>query len=367
RRSVVIFFIVLILYYIGLLVVYPLSKNFIASLFPEKDPPTLLYGALPPLEFVEKEITNSNAPKFNLDTKDGKLPSDFPVKITVYKVESPIPSFEKGRNAVDTAAYLGYKDEDLVSSLKETVYRWRNLNSNGILEINTDTRAVVLKTNLSGKSSLYPEAELTKNSAEQVAKKLFEATQRFTDPLYKEGTVTVNFGKFSGTRIISTKTTIDSQIARVDFFRNINEYPILGPDPKEGLLYTYLRKPDSDQPYYNYPIMESHTTNIQTQSNATYPTLPISQAWNVVSQNKGVIVNITPKGSNNIVEYTPLKIEEIYIQDIYLAYYDTPNAQSYLQPIYVFEGTYTTAGTQGGNIVLYYPAITPENIQTPQN
>ncbi len=45
------------------------------------------------------------------------------------------------------------------------------------------------------------------------------------------------------------------------------------------------------------------------------------------------------------------------INNIYLAYYDTPNRQDHIQPIYVFEGSYNVGNKPGGDITLYFPAV----------
>jgi len=78
---------------------------------------------------------------------------------------------------------------------------------------------------------------------------------------------------------------------------------------------------------------------------------------------KGVIVNATPAGTGVLDTNTTPVAEDIFINNIYLAYYDNSSFQQYLQPVYVLEGKYTTGGTQGGNITIYYPAVTPEFIQ----
>ena len=68
------------------------------------------------------------------------------------------------------------------------------------------------------------------------------------------------------------------------------------------------------------------------------------------------------KDGNPFVPYVPIRIDKILVNNIYLAYYDTPKLEKYLQPIYVFEGNYTTVGGGAGQITLYYPAISGDYI-----
>jgi hypothetical protein len=284
--------------------------------------------------------------------------------MVVYEYIEPVPSFEKGKAAQRTADVLGFFEDDLVSNLKEEVYQWRKLDSNGILEINTNTKEIIAATPLTGKSSEFPQGELSEKRALEYAKDLLEEIGRFDDELYVNGTQKITFLQYYGNRLEVTDAPLDAQLARIDFFRSIDEYPILGPDPKVGLQYVFLRRPSRDKPYLNYPVMESHAWEIKTQSNATYPIISVADAWNLVSNDKGVIVNVTPAGKSFVESYTPVRVEEIFINEIYLAYYDSSSPQEYLQPIYIFEGTYNTAGTKGGDITIYYPAVTPEYIRS---
>ena len=364
KRGLVVLAIVAFLYYLALLFLFPMGKKIIANMFPDKDPPTLLYGSLPPLEFFEKKIkSQEQPPTYKLDTNDGRLPSNIPTKMPVFRYVNPIPFFEKGKNASNSAAHLGFTDDELTTSLKEINYKWYRMESSGNLEINVDTRALTLNTPLLGSASYFPSGNLTQDQAQGIAKQMFSDIGRFGDNLYKSGYQTVKLGRFLGNRIVKTESTFDAQIARVDFFRKLYDFPILGPDPTEGLLYTYLRVPQGDNKYYNFPIVQSYNWELQEKTSATYPVISVSQAWDNVSRNNGVIVNVTPKGSSNISPYSPVTVESIFVNEIYIAFYDTPKLQQYLQPIYVFSGKYTTIGTQGGTITLYYPAIPAEHIK----
>ncbi len=366
RIGVVFLIIAVIVYYISILIIIPIGSSLYAAAFPKKDPPNNYYGLLPPLEFVEYKTKNAGAPIFKLDTKDGRLPSELPKKITVYKVEKPIPSFEKGKDAIRTAQALGFNDADLVSSLKDVVYEWKKIESGGVLKIDTESKVVNLTTPLEGKTALFPRGSISTGDAIKEATKLLTDVGRFNDELYRTGKQEVTLGRYNGNIIEQTTNALDAQIARVDFYRGIGDYAILGPDPREGLINLYVRGPQKEKVFYNFPVMESYNWEIQTQSNATYGVIPVSTAWEHIKNNRGVISNITPENSSNLSEYTPVAVDEVFINNIYLAYYDNKSSQKFLQPVYVFEGKYTTEGTQGGKITYYYPAVTPEWIQPTQ-
>lgn len=363
RKGVVLTIVMIVTYYVTLFVVFPLARGTINSLFPDRNPPTPIYGKLPQLEFERVQLLASQSPVYKLDTKDGKLPTGIPDRMTVYKFKPTPFSYQAGKIAADAAAALGFTTEDLVTDLKGTTFTWRSLKSGGALEINKDTKEINLYTPLTGLSDKFPRGRLNSVKAVEIAKEILVATQNYNDPLYISGTQSVILGKFQGNSLVETTIPVEAQIARVDFFRKIKDYDIVTTKFNEGLIYMYVRNPERAEVYYNNPVAQTHIWEIDTQSNATYPIISINEAWNKIQQNEGVIVSVDPKDGNIFDSKKPLRVENIFIDNIYLAYYDNTKLQKYLQPIYVFEGKYTTAGTDGGAIAIYYPALTGEYVE----
>jgi len=358
-----------IFYYLLILVFIPSIKATIAIIIPDKNPPTIKYGVLPSLEFSTKAINGT--PKFELNTANGKLPTELPTRAKVFKVKQMLFSYNAGKSAQDNAAYFGYSDSDLITDLKGKVYKWRSLQSGGTLEIDIDSKKLLMSSPLSGKSSIYKVGFHTDTSALKATTDMLTSIGRFDD-LYVSGTNTINKGKYVNNKLIKTEDRADAQLYRIDFFRNIEKFKIVGPDPTKGLLHAYIGN-EVNAPNNlkitpsTFPIMELYYNEIDVNSEATYPLLNISAAWNAVKQGKGIIANVTPKGNNPFVENETITVQDILINNISLAYYETPQSQKYLQPIYVFEGNYKTTGTQGGNIVIYFPAIAGEYIQAVSN
>ena len=182
RRGIIGSIFIIILYYISIIIIIPLTKDFFAKMFPPKDPPTPIYGVLPALEFVKKEIKNDAPPTFKLDTKTGKLPDDNPKKMTVYKFQKPIPSFEKGESAVNTAKEFGFVDLDLITSLKESTYKWKNLLSGGTMEINTNTKEFIINVPIAGKGELFSRGMLSYAGVTKQATDLLKKIGRDSSP-----------------------------------------------------------------------------------------------------------------------------------------------------------------------------------------
>ena len=351
----------------GLLI--PAAKNAFLATFPPKDIPRPIYGLLDPLEFTPKQL-QTPPQSYTINTKDGKLPENLAKQMIVYKVKPSEQSFEAGKKARDSAKILGFFDQNLTSDLKGTSYRWRNIESGGVLDININSRILKLLTPLVGKSAYFSKGGLNQKKATDTAINLFISLSRFDDGLYSKGTQKVAFGKYVGSQIYETTYVQEAQIAKIDLFRSINKIPILGPDAKKGMLSTVVRDipPNSENTaHMNYPVVDAYYWEINQESNATYPLIPVLQAWEAVKSNTAVVSDVTPKGANPFIDYNNLKIDSVIINDIYLAYYDNLQYQKYLQPIYVFEGNYLTSGTVGGSITYYFPAVEGQYIKQPLN
>lgn len=164
--------------------------------------------------------------------------------------------------------------------------------------------------------------------------------------------------------LVETREPTEAQVGMVDFFRSVSSVPIYGPDPKKGLLHIMVGFPQKSFTLKN-PFVEAYFWEIDPNANASYPIITVEEAWKAITEDKGVISSVIPKNSNPFLPYSPVRVETILIDNIYLAYYETPKWQQFLQPIYVFEGKYTTEGTEGGYITIYFPAITKDYVKQP--
>lgn len=357
-----IFFLAAFVYYVGILFIIPRSQELIKKLIPDKNPPTVAFGKLPRLRFDPKELTG-NQPSITLNTKTGKLPNNLPDRLRVYKFIEPEFSYFARQKAEENANFLGFSDTELSTDLKANIYIWRSLQSGGILKINIDNRVLTLETELFGNGQKYISGSLRKTDATNVAVRLFQSLGRFNDADYVNGEKKVFLGKYLGNALIQTANDREAQLARVDLYRSINNYPILGPDSEKGLLHAIVSNPSRMGNPYNYPIIEAYYWEIQKESGATYPVIDVNTAWNSVKSGKGIISSVVPKEKNPFEAYSPVRIDNVRIDNIYLAYYETPEFQKYLQPIYVFEGNYSARGTEGGEIKIYFPAVSGDYIE----
>jgi len=352
----------IVVYYSWILVIFPGSKGIFKAIFVKRIPPNPVYGLLDPLDFIEKPIGQTK-PEYVLNTKDGKLPTTVPEKMDVYAFKPQQYSYLAGKNAISEAATLGFADKDLISDLKGNTYEWRNSSTGSILTLQIETRVLNLNTNLSGRNIDFTPGSINNETATETAKNLFTSIGRFNDSLYQQGAQAVRLGSFLGNKLYETTDTREAQVALVDFYRTLNSFLILGPDPSKGLLRAIVRQPSNESFPMNNPFIEAYYWELETPAKASYPIISVKEAWDAVKNGRGVITRVTPRGANPFDTYIPAEVEKILIDNIFLAYYETPKYQSYLQPIYVFSGTYTSSGTNGGDITVYFPAIIGQQIK----
>lgn len=362
KKAMKIAFIVLGVYYGWVFFVGPGSKAIIRAILMKREPPNPIYGLLDPLEFANANANVSNA-QYQLNTKNGGLPGDLPYKMDVYKFAAPAYSYLAGEDAAKDALSLGYTNDDLTTDLKGRVYQWRKLDTGSTLTINIDTKDIYGATSLNQAGGKYQRSGLSKDSAIKSVLGLFSSLNRLDD-LYKNGVQSVDFGVFSGNSIVNTMASADYQIAKVNLYRKLGNYMILGPDPKEGLLYAYFGVSLSQSRLLSYPLISGYFHQIEPKASSSYAIIDVDTAWTAVKSGKGVVSGIVPVNSNPFQKSSNVNVDQILIDNIYLAYYETPKAQKYLQPIYVFEGKYKVGGVAGGSITIYLPAVSGEYVKS---
>ena len=199
KKSVLILGGVVVFYYILILVLIPTAKNVSKKIIPDPNPPTLAYGILPALEFTTKTIQGRQA--YELNTPNGRLPNDLPTRELVYQIKPTPFSYNAGKYAQENANYLGFSDSDLVTDLKGNIYKWRSLDTSGNLEIDINSKKLLLNTPMSGKGNLYKAGTNTDNSVKKISSDMLLRIGRI-DNMYYSGSQTVSKGKYVNNKII---------------------------------------------------------------------------------------------------------------------------------------------------------------------
>jgi hypothetical protein len=88
--------------------------------------------------------------------------------------------------------------------------------------------------------------------------------------------------------------------------------------------------------------MENNYHAVDYDQVHTYPLRDVQSAWRTLQAGEGYVAQ---RGLNDMA----------IVRQVYLGYYDDFEEQSYLQPVYVFEGD--------GGFLGYVPAIDPRYLQ----
>ncbi len=188
-------------------------------------------------------------------------------------------------------------------------------------------------------AALFIEKNLTSSETiQQEALNILQSYSLYPDDL-EDGPVTMTYLRLLSDQLIPTTSLSTSDAVRVDFFRKaIGGSPVVTPIADEAHISIIfsgsrnLKKRLLQFAYTYWPV--------DYLTSATYALKPSTQAWEELQQGKGYILRY-PKDSMTAV-----------IRNAYIAYYDSFDAQTYLQPIFVFEGD--------NGFLAYVPAVTDE-------
>lgn len=335
-----------------LALVIPSSLHRLREIFfpPRLPPPEVAFGKLPSLSIPNLPLKEGVAPEFVLDTKTGRLPKNLPDRLKVYKITPAAPSPLAGEKAKELAAKLGFRGDP--QRLSSSEYRWEDDQQNRSLNVNITTNHFSLGTDIKSLTGLPPGSPPTQASAVARAKNFLQNLGLLSGD-YAEGRQETVYLKVEGETLRKVQSLSEAQLTRVDFFRQIEEQPILGSKPYEGLISVILSEVDN-------PFVVFHHWTLDVKQGSTYPLKVTAQVWKELEEGQAKIVFLGPLRGDPYASYAPLDPEIIYIREIYLAYFDSEKLQSFLQPVYVLEGLGVTSQKQQLKYIAYIPAVSGE-------
>lgn len=303
---------------------------------PPPPPPTVAFGKLPPLKFPEEKSFSELT--FKLETIEGGLPKLATVA-KVYFMPITKPSLLALDRAKQKAQKMGFVTRP--QAVTETLYRWTTLTTPPtILDMNINHGSFHFYYPFETDQSLLSTKNLpTNQQAAQEVKNFLRNNELLVDDL-TEGRVEFDYLRLTPSGLISAISLSEADFVRANLFRTeLDSLKILPPNPKRSLV-SFLFSGAREQGkriieiYYSYFPIERETS-------ATYPLRPVNSAWQQIQSGEGYLANLGQNEKSSIT-----------IRRIYLAYYDSPEPQNYLQPIYVFEGD--------KNFFAYTPAVDPK-------
>jgi hypothetical protein len=314
---------------------------------PRTPPPEVAFGKLPTPTIPNLPFQEGARPKHVVDTKTGRLPTDLPESAGVYKIILPSPTHLVGERAKELAANLGFSGEP--QKLSRSDYFWEKAEAGRSLRINIITEILSLTTDLAKLSDLKAGSPPSKAAAIEQAGRLLSGLGLLTDD-YLQGRKEAIYLKIVGKSLSKVENLAAAHLVRVDFFREVNDYPIVTPNPYEGLISVILGKDEvAFIDYTSWPI--------DPLQSSTYPLKTAVQIWSEVEQGRAQMVSLVPMKGDPFASYEPQSPETIFVRQILLGYFDAEKFQNYLQPVYILEGLALTASRQQLDYIAYIPAV----------
>lgn len=294
---------------------YYYNYIYLPSLPKVVEQPTLIFGALPKIAYPESDSTSDDF-NYRLDTETGALPEDTPRLIKVYSVAQLATDLLALDRAKRLAGSLSFNQTP--EAISATQYRFIDDTNGGTLIVDLDTGNFKFRRNVatgSGESFEKPEDFIDEVSQGRIFKGFLSSKNLLKEQL-SDGRTTVTY---------NNAVKKDSTLVTVNLWQqDVEDYPIVTPQFKEGLIKAVgNNNRNSDRKYLSLDYI---FWPIDLENFGTYPIKTAKEAYEEL-QAGGGFVAVEPRTS------------DASITKVYLAYYLSEEYSSYLQPVYVFEGT----------------------------
>jgi hypothetical protein len=304
---------------------------------PQPPPPNHAFGKLPPVSFPAPVASPSGAMTYRLETIEGYVPhaSD---AATVYFVKKNSANLLGLPAAVTFAKRMSFGENPAQES--KNVYRFSDPDVPlRTMRYDIVTKNFVLRYAYDKDLSIFADRNLPSVDDAKKEARNFLQTYGLYEDTFATGQVAVSYLRMSGDKLVPAPSVSQSDAIRLDFFRAaIGDMKMVTPYPDEGPVSFIvcdnkdMRKRILQVSYTYWPI--------DTENYATYGLKTSNEAWTELQSGGGYIARYPKNGTQAV------------IRRVYLAYYDAFEPQTYLQPVFVFEGD--------DGFLAYVPAILPE-------
>lgn len=315
-------------------------STYLTARYPKKNPPTVGFGKLPSLSFPPR--TNLPPIGLKLETISGALPA-LAEQAKVFFVPQSSPSLSAWDNTKIWARGLGFSSQP--QEIDKFSYRFTtDTTPKTTLEVNVVTKNFHLVYDWRNDLRILgQEAPPKENEAISLAKSFLQGAEVLTPDL-AGGTAETIYFKYKNGNLITALFPNEANFVKVNLFRqNLDTLRIMPPDPADSNISVLISNPQDR----NRNVLEVKYTYFPVSERMeTYPLKDVNLAWKQLAAGKGFIASLgnNPEG-------------KITIRNAFLAYYESSTIQTYLQPIFVFEGD--------NGFYAYVPAINDSWMEQP--
>ncbi|MBU1016987.1 MAG: hypothetical protein ABIJ36_01000 [Patescibacteria group bacterium] len=367
-KRALLWFVIVVFSFYTLKFVFIKAKSLYLTLNPPKQPPAeASFGNVPQLEFESLSFSEGSFPEYVLDTKTGKLPS-FPDRTWVYKLFMPIPRISAEKEAKEFAKSVNFLGSPAKKSLIEFV--WNTNGNQRSLYFNIATKEIFLET-----SSEYLGDNLSLGfvlspiEAQNKAQSFLQARGLLSEDL-QNGEIKTAYIRADSRGFSETANYLQANLVRVDFYRKVKsnedtENLIYGDSPPKAMVSVYISNPSDYEKRSDisliYPILY-YNNQVLLLDKSAYPLISVEKAWDFVKNGGGNVIYLKKNTEDYYSVYTPLSVAKMEMRDVKLSYFQPQTPTAFLQPIYVFEGVFTTKERESGAFYIYVQAIDPQHI-----
>lgn len=293
-------------------------KNIISPTPPP--PPTVLYGLLPVLE-LPNNLGEKNY-SYIIDTVTGGLPK-FSDRAKVFKIVPLSINLLALKKTGQDVAQAGFTNGP--ARVSGNVYQWTDPISAIGKKINVD----IFSSEFSVSSTFLNDPNVQNGTYLPNPDEAIKLAQNFLSGMEvlpnDIKTTKPYYYSIQNSQLTPASSIGDAQVIEIDFFQqDFDNLPIYYPRPYNSTMNIFIgggeTRPQILQAQYFHQ-------EVSTES-ATYPIKTAEEAFIQLKDGKAYIANPASPGK-----------DEIFLQEISLAYYMSDKAQDYLMPIVVFKGT----------------------------
>ncbi len=324
---------------------------------PEEALPETGFGKIPPQNIPGLEIEGENV-AYTLETPTGRLP-DLPSQLPVFPIKRVSTTPLKSQRAQELAAQLGFSSPPkiLSSSSQRFIAEAKSMEINIVsLNFSLDTDLSILGKSLSPGSA--PPEERAKTEATGFLDRL-----NLPSPTANRSQKTTSYLKIENGQLREAGSLSDAHLTRVDIIKQLDvsgqSYPILGPNPKEGSIWVAISQQQGEW-LGRFPLAKYQNWEAEEDRGSTYPLETPEQIWRRLLAGEGRVTYLKKQGADPHESFSLPQPESVHIYKAYLAYFESPQPQKYLAPIFVFEGLIGTGNRERWDCVVYLPAVTEE-------
>jgi hypothetical protein len=341
----------------------------------------------------------SSSDAFELETQTGRI-EQIPQIINVYRYDNPGQTLTAQNEAKTIAGKLLFEPEN-IQRIGTTMYRWVDRQGRA-LNVQARNLTFEFNTNLSKERERLTEVP-TADDAKKIARSFLTSVGLLYKDYADNSPETMDiFINYDGT-LREAKFRQEAHLVRVDFVRQISMITIpaniegaedikimlerrghksteedtntadqqrltlykfntlvttLDPYKSNISVYVGAKNPDlRDQNVSQIYQIDYANWILEPEYCGTYQLISPSQALTAVQNQEASLIYLNETNGDRVVQTGNRNVSSFTIMDVNLFYYDAPEEQAFLQPVYVITGEATFTNGNKGEFAFYYPAI----------